>query len=86
MAPARTKQPYIPQRRSDRNIVGTTVRRLRELKALTRDELAARAQVQGWSISAYALKRIERGEREVTDIELKRLAKVLRVDAATLLA
>ena len=59
--------------------------KLRKAQKLTRDQLAARAQVSGWNISAYVLKRIERGEREVTDIELKKLAKSLRVPAARLL-
>jgi len=83
MAPA--KRSYIPIRRFDRNIVGATVTKLRKAQKLTRDQLAARAQVSGWNISAYVLKRIERGEREVTDIELKKLAKSLRVPAARLL-
>lgn len=84
MAPAR-KKAYVPVRRTDRNAIGKTVERLRKAENLTRDELAARAQVTGWEISTYVLKRIERGEREVTDIELKKLAKALRVPPGILL-
>ena len=69
----------------DRNSIGSTVKRLRTALSLTRDELSARAQVVGWDISAYVVKRIETGEREVTDIELRKLAKVLRVPVAVLL-
>ena len=69
----------------DRNSIGSTVERLRTAQNLTRDELAARAQVSGWDISSFVIKRIESGEREVTDIELRKLAKALRVPAAVLL-
>jgi transcriptional regulator with XRE-family HTH domain len=69
----------------DRNSIGSTVERLRKAQNLTRDELLARAQVVGWEISSYVIKRIETGEREVTDIELRLLAKALRVPAAVLL-
>jgi transcriptional regulator with XRE-family HTH domain len=79
------KKRYTPIRRTDRNVIGKTVSRLRKAQKLTREELAARAQVRKWDISAFAIKRIERGEREVTDIELKKLARVLRVRAAVLL-
>ena len=79
------KKAYAPVRRTDRNAVGSTVVRLRKKQGLTRDELSARAQVSGWDISSFVLKRIESGEREVTDIELRKLAKALRVPAAILL-
>lgn len=84
MTPKQSK-PYKPQRRMDRNSIGPTVERLRSAQNLTRDELAARAQVDGWDISSYVIKRIERGEREVTDIELRKLAGVLRVPVSVLL-
>jgi len=61
------------------------VARLRSAQNLTRDDLAARAQVIGWDISPYVIKRIESGEREVTDIELRRLSRALRVPASVLL-
>jgi len=83
--PPRIVKPYKPKRRTDRNSIGSTIGRLRTAQNLTRDELAARAQVIGWDISAYVVKRIETGEREVTDIELRLLAKALRVPAAVLL-
>lgn len=83
MPPA--KKPYIPKQRSDRNAVGKVVQKLRRAQGMTRDDLSARAQLVGWNISVFALKRIERGEREVTDIELRYLAKSLKVPAAVLL-
>ncbi len=84
MTPLSSK-PYKPKRRMDRNSIGSTVERLRTAQNLTRDELAARAQVEGWDISSYVVKRIESGEREVTDIELRKLAKSLRVPIAVLM-
>lgn len=81
----RTAKSYKPKRRMDRNSIASTVERLRTAQNLTRDELAARAQVAGWDISTYVIKHIETGEREVTDIELRRLAKALRVPVTVLL-
>lgn len=71
--------------RTDRNSIGKTVQRLRKQQNLTQEDLAGRAAVVGWEISRDAVKRIERGEREVTDIELRRLAAALRVPPAILL-
>lgn len=71
--------------RTDRNSIGKTVQRLRKQQNLTQEDLAGRAAVVGWAISRDAVKRIERGEREVTDIELRLLAAALRVPPAILL-
>ena len=80
---ARSK--YVPLRRTDRNLIGGTVARLRQQQALTQQDLAGRAAVVGWVISRDAVKRIESGEREVTDIDIKFLAQALRVPPAVLL-
>lgn len=48
-------------------------------------EFGWRAAAIGWAISRDVIKRIESGEREVTDIELRHLAKALRVPPAVLL-
>jgi hypothetical protein len=40
--------------------------------------------VIGWGISRDAVKRIESGEREITDIEIKFLSQALRVPPAVL--
>jgi len=79
------KPRHIARRRNDRNSIGKTVGRLRRQQNLTQEDLAGRAATVGWEISRDAVKRIERGEREVTDIELRLLAKALRVPAAVLL-
>jgi transcriptional regulator with XRE-family HTH domain len=82
--PPRKKKKDDPKHRSDRNAIGPTVTRLRKALSLTRKALAAQAHIGGWPIEAYVLRDIERGEREVTDIELRKLAKALRVPVATL--
>jgi transcriptional regulator with XRE-family HTH domain len=78
-------KPHIASRRTNRNSVGKTVKRLRKQQNLTQEDLAGRAAAVGWSISRDVVKRIERGEREVTDIDLRVLAKALRVPPAVLL-
>ncbi len=61
------------------------VERLRKAHRLTRDELAAKLHIAGWEITSEIVKQIEHGLREVNDIELRKLAKVLRVPAGLLL-
>lgn len=80
-----TQKSYVPRARTDRNSIGKTVQRLRKHQNLTQEDLAGRAAAVGWEISRDAIKRIERGEREVTDIELRLLARALRVPAAVVL-
>jgi transcriptional regulator with XRE-family HTH domain len=78
-------EKYIPARRTDRNEIGPVVSRIREKQGLTQEDLAGRSAAIGWLISRDVIKRIERKEREVTDIELKKLARALRVPPANLL-
>jgi len=76
---------YVPERRTDRNLIGSTVAKLRLQQGLTQQDLAGRAAVIGWEISRDAVKRIESGEREVTDIDIKFLSQALRVPPAVLI-
>ena len=68
-----------------RNGVGGTVARFRRAQGMTQADLAARAQVAGWDISTHSVQKIELGEREVTDLDLRKLAKALRVPISVLL-
>ena len=52
---------------------------------MTQADLAARAQVAGWDISTHSVQKIELGAREVTDLDLRKLAKALRVPISVLL-
>jgi transcriptional regulator with XRE-family HTH domain len=81
-----SRSRYVARQRTDRNAIGPMVKRLRKQQNLTQEDLAGRAAVAGWSITRDAVKRIERGEREINDIELRLLAAALRVPPAVLLA
>ena len=83
--PRKPRKSTASRQRTDRNSVGKIVSRLRKQQNLTQEDLAGRAAAVGWSISRDAVKRIERGEREITDIELRLLAASLRVPPAILL-
>ncbi|MEE0768160.1 MAG: helix-turn-helix transcriptional regulator [Christensenellales bacterium] len=61
------------------------MRRIREGKKLSQEQLAAWLQLEGLSINQKAISRIETGERVVADYELLYLAKVLRVRVEDLL-
>ena len=70
-----------------KNIVGKRVQEARRKfkPALSQEELAARLQLDGWEISRGTLAKIEAGVREVTDFEVMKLAKTLKVSPEWLL-
>jgi transcriptional regulator with XRE-family HTH domain len=71
--------------RHPRNIVGPTIRRLREKQELTQPMLVAKCNLLGWEISRETLAKVESQIRWVADCELLCLAKALNVTAQTLL-
>ena len=68
------------------NICGQHVRRIREQKHITQDQLAARLQVEGLGVNQNSISRIETGKRIVADFELKAIARVLDTPVDGLLA
>lgn len=70
-----------------RNIVGKRVKlaRFQFQPRLTQAGLAAKLQLDQWDIDRAGVAKIEIGIRQVTDIELMKLAKALNVTAAWLL-
>lgn len=78
-------KPTAAGRRTDRNFVGKVVQRLRHQQNLTQEDLVGRAAQLNWMISRDIVKNIERGEREVNDIELRYLAAALKVHPTILL-
>jgi transcriptional regulator with XRE-family HTH domain len=62
------------------NIIGENVRNIRESQKLTQDQLAAKCNLLEWNISRGTLAKIESKVRRVTDVEVKLLAKVLKVN------
>lgn len=71
----------------DANVVGHKMRIARAMKKppMNQQELLAGLQTAGLDISQPTLSKIENGERYVTDIELKVIAKVLDVGILWLL-
>lgn len=67
------------------NISGEKVRAARERADLSQEQLAAKIQLAGLSITQKAISRIESGDRVVADYELKYLADALRVTVYHLL-
>lgn len=67
------------------NLCGNQVARLRKQQHRSQRELADTLQLLGLDVDKNAIQRIEAGKRFVTDIELKYLAKVLKVSYETLL-
>jgi transcriptional regulator with XRE-family HTH domain len=70
-----------------RNIVGQRVKiaRHRFEPRLTQVDLAGRLQLKSWDIDRSGIAKIEIGLREVTDIEVLKLAEALQVSASWLL-
>lgn len=68
-----------------RNIVGPTIRHLREKQSLTQEMFVAKLNLVGWDISRETLAKIESRIRWVADMELIQLAEGLRVDPGELL-
>jgi len=67
-----------------KNIVGPNVRRLRNKQDISQEAFAARCQLLGWDISREGIAKIESQIRGVSDIEVMKLAKALRVHFSVL--
>jgi transcriptional regulator with XRE-family HTH domain len=69
------------------NIVGNRVRLARSLRnpKLTQEELATLLQLLDWQIDRGGVAKIESGIRQVTDIEVVKLAKALQIKPGWLL-
>lgn len=69
------------------NLCGRRIRKFRESLpgAPSQRQLADMLQVEGLDVDKNAIQRIEAGSRFITDIELKVIAKVLRVSYEDLL-
>ncbi len=70
---------------TEQNMIGPTLRSLREAEGLTQAEFAARLQLAGWDISRETLAKVESQVRCVTDRELVRFAEALEVEPTELL-
>jgi transcriptional regulator with XRE-family HTH domain len=67
------------RKRKVMNIIGPQVRRIRYQQGLTQPAFSAKCQVVGWDVSRESLAKIESQLRGVSDLEVLKLAKALRV-------
>jgi transcriptional regulator with XRE-family HTH domain len=66
------------------NVIGPQVKRLREQKNMTQEELTAQCNLLGWNISRGTLAKIEAQVRRVTDSEVALMAVALKVEISEL--
>jgi transcriptional regulator with XRE-family HTH domain len=62
------------------NIVGPQIRKLRDKQGMTQEMFAARCSVLGLELTRATLSKIEAQLRCVSDVELRMLAKALKVE------
>ena len=67
------------------NICGQRLTQIRHEKNISQRQLARMMQIAGYDVDHHFIRRIENGERFVTDIELIALAKVLSVKLTDLI-
>jgi transcriptional regulator with XRE-family HTH domain len=60
------------------NVVGPQVRKVRQQKGWTQNDLAVKLQLFGWDTSRESVTSLENQQRRVPDLELFILARVLR--------
>ena len=68
------------------NLCGKAVARIRREKNLSQRKLAAKMQLLGFDVDHYFIRRVENGERFVTDIDLVIFARALDVPITELIA
>lgn len=67
------------------NITGKQLIALRHKKGISQRQLARMMQLAGFDVDHHFIRRIENGERFVTDIELVALSRVLSVQIGDLI-
>lgn len=67
------------------NICGQNLTQIRHKKKISQRQLAKMMQLAGYDIDHHFIRRIENGERFVTDMELVALSKVLDIEICDLI-
>jgi len=67
------------------NLCGERIADLRKKKQLSQRKLACKMQLLGYDVDHYFIRRVENGERFVTDIDLKIFCEALEVCSADIL-
>ena len=68
------------------NITGQKIMQIRKEKKMSQRKLAAKMQLLGYDVDHYFIRRVENGERFVTDIDLVIFARTLEVDITDLIS
>ncbi len=67
------------------NLCGTRIAEIRKAQKLSQRKLAAKMQLLGYDVDNYFIRRVENGERFVTDVDLKIFCESLNVHITDLL-
>ena len=67
------------------NITGGKITELRKAKGLSQRKLAAKMQLLGYDVDHYFIRRVENGQRYVTDIDLVIFSRALEVPISDIL-
>ncbi len=68
------------------NLCGRRIAGIRKLQGLSQRKLAMKMQLLGFDVDHYFIRRVENGERFVTDIDLVIFSKALQVPISALLS
>ncbi len=68
------------------NLCGRRIAELRKSRKLSQRKLATKMQLLGFDVDHYFIRRVENGERFVTDIDLVIFAKALEVPISAMLS
>lgn len=67
------------------NLCGERIAQIRRSKKLSQRKLALKMQLLGYDVDNYFIRRVENGERFVTDIDLKIFCEALEVPVTDIL-
>lgn len=67
------------------NLCGERIAQIRKARKLSQRKLAYRMQLLGYDVDNYFIRRVENGERFVTDIDLKIFCESLEVPLSEIL-
>ena len=67
------------------NITGKKIAEIRLSKGISQRKLATKMQLLGYDVDHYFIRRVENGERFVTDIDLVIFARALKVEIPDLI-
>ncbi len=65
---------------NSRNVIGSTLKKYRELRHFTKSELSSKLELLGIELDRFELYKIEVGKKSVKDFELIGLCIVLNID------